>query len=419
MSSSTMIPAPTAAGPSTTSPTTSTSTDTATSIQVVLRTRRLGRSASANSPRSPPPTPREARTAPGPPPALQSAFFVIAVFLQQVRGFSAIEIGLVLLPATIGLLLSAAAAPHSPRTRSLRRLIRFGFFVTTLGLGPASLPTRAITAARTRSAPRPRPATAGTRRRRARAGHRTGSPLSRRPAAASDRHPLVARPVHGHDGQRRGRGAADGRRARHGTDTGERPGSGTCPRGPAAPARDPGAVEPVRSAAPARAISSTSSRRELLPAQDAVVEVGKQAGLHQQGDHPRALGEPNGVDRADGVVPAAAGAPLVVVLHGARGTGADTRANLGWDGLADREGLSPHRQSAIGRRSRRGPPACAGTTTLARQRRTIAFRSCLRSKDAPLTRRASGRRGRQLVQSLAPGGQVNGDAASTVMQRQR
>jgi polyhydroxybutyrate depolymerase len=36
---------------------------------------------------------------------------------------------------------------------------------------------------------------------------------------------------------------------------------------------------------------------------------------------------------------AAAGAPLVVVLHGARGSAADMRANLGWDALADREGL--------------------------------------------------------------------------------
>ena len=33
------------------------------------------------------------------------------------------------------------------------------------------------------------------------------------------------------------------------------------------------------------------------------------------------------------------GAPLVVVLHGAGGSAADVRANLGWDGLADREGL--------------------------------------------------------------------------------
>ena len=36
---------------------------------------------------------------------------------------------------------------------------------------------------------------------------------------------------------------------------------------------------------------------------------------------------------------AADGAPLVVVLHGARGTAADMRANLGWDALADREGI--------------------------------------------------------------------------------
>ena len=66
---------------------------------------------------------------------LQGAFFVISVFLQQVRGFSAIQTGLVLLPATIGLLLSSAAAPRMARRHSQRRLIRFGFFVTTLGLG--------------------------------------------------------------------------------------------------------------------------------------------------------------------------------------------------------------------------------------------------------------------------------------------
>jgi predicted MFS family arabinose efflux permease len=66
---------------------------------------------------------------------LQGAFFVISVFLQQVRGFSAIETGLVLVPATIGLLLSSAAAPRMARRHSQRRLIRFGFFVTALGLG--------------------------------------------------------------------------------------------------------------------------------------------------------------------------------------------------------------------------------------------------------------------------------------------
>lgn len=65
---------------------------------------------------------------------LQGAFFVISVFLQQVRGLSAIETGLVLLPATIGLLLSSAAAPRMARRHSQRRLIRFGFFLTALGL---------------------------------------------------------------------------------------------------------------------------------------------------------------------------------------------------------------------------------------------------------------------------------------------
>jgi MFS family permease len=66
---------------------------------------------------------------------LQGAFFVISVFLQQVRGFSAIETGLLLMPATIGLLLSSAAAPRMARRHTQRRLIRFGFFVTALGLG--------------------------------------------------------------------------------------------------------------------------------------------------------------------------------------------------------------------------------------------------------------------------------------------
>jgi MFS family permease len=46
-----------------------------------------------------------------------------------------IETGLVLLPATTGLLLSSAAAPRMARRHSKRRPICFGFFVTALGLG--------------------------------------------------------------------------------------------------------------------------------------------------------------------------------------------------------------------------------------------------------------------------------------------
>jgi predicted MFS family arabinose efflux permease len=66
---------------------------------------------------------------------LQGAFFVISVYLQQVRGLSAIETGLVLMPTTIGLLLSSAAAPRMARRHTQRRLIRFGFFLTAFGLG--------------------------------------------------------------------------------------------------------------------------------------------------------------------------------------------------------------------------------------------------------------------------------------------
>lgn len=66
---------------------------------------------------------------------LQGAFFVISVFLQQVRGYTAIQTGLMLLPATIGLLLSSAAAQRMARRHAQRRLIRGGFGLTVLGLG--------------------------------------------------------------------------------------------------------------------------------------------------------------------------------------------------------------------------------------------------------------------------------------------
>ncbi|WP_326834623.1 MFS transporter [Amycolatopsis rhabdoformis] len=65
---------------------------------------------------------------------MQGAFFVTSVFLQQIRGYNAIETGLVLVPATIGVLASSALAGRMTRRHSLRRLIRFGFSCTTLGL---------------------------------------------------------------------------------------------------------------------------------------------------------------------------------------------------------------------------------------------------------------------------------------------
>jgi MFS family permease len=65
---------------------------------------------------------------------LQGSFFVTSVYLQQVRGYNAIETGLLLLPATIGILLSSAAAERFARRHTQRRLIRAGFSTTAIGM---------------------------------------------------------------------------------------------------------------------------------------------------------------------------------------------------------------------------------------------------------------------------------------------
>lgn len=66
---------------------------------------------------------------------LQGAFFVISVFLQQVRGYSAIQTGVILLPATVGVLLASAAAQRMASRHTQPRLIRAGFGATVLGFG--------------------------------------------------------------------------------------------------------------------------------------------------------------------------------------------------------------------------------------------------------------------------------------------
>jgi MFS family permease len=58
---------------------------------------------------------------------------VLSVYLQQERGYSAIGTGLVLLPATIGVLLASAAAQRMAGRHSQRRLIRMGFGGTVIG----------------------------------------------------------------------------------------------------------------------------------------------------------------------------------------------------------------------------------------------------------------------------------------------
>ncbi|HZV49638.1 MAG TPA: MFS transporter [Candidatus Dormibacteraeota bacterium] len=65
---------------------------------------------------------------------LQGSFFVISVFLQTQRSYSAIETGLILTPATAGVLLSSAIAGGLARRCSQRTLVRGGFVLTTTGM---------------------------------------------------------------------------------------------------------------------------------------------------------------------------------------------------------------------------------------------------------------------------------------------
>jgi MFS family permease len=60
--------------------------------------------------------------------------FVVSVFLQTVRGYSAIETGLILTPATLGILASSMAAARLASRHPQAVLIRVGFVVTIGGL---------------------------------------------------------------------------------------------------------------------------------------------------------------------------------------------------------------------------------------------------------------------------------------------
>jgi Na+/melibiose symporter-like transporter len=65
---------------------------------------------------------------------MQGSFFVISVFVQQVRGYNAIQTGLILGPAIVGILLSSAAAGRLARRHTQTWLVRAGFITTTIGL---------------------------------------------------------------------------------------------------------------------------------------------------------------------------------------------------------------------------------------------------------------------------------------------
>jgi MFS family permease len=61
--------------------------------------------------------------------------FVVAVFLQTVRGYDAIETGVIFTAATAGILISSLAAARLAKRFSQRSLICAGFVVTAAGIG--------------------------------------------------------------------------------------------------------------------------------------------------------------------------------------------------------------------------------------------------------------------------------------------
>src|SRR6266699_3912504 len=65
---------------------------------------------------------------------VQGSFFVISVYLQEVRNYNAIQTGLALTPTTIGILIAGALAGRLATRRTQKRLIWAGFVLTIVGM---------------------------------------------------------------------------------------------------------------------------------------------------------------------------------------------------------------------------------------------------------------------------------------------
>ena len=65
---------------------------------------------------------------------LQGSFFAVSVYLQEVDGYNAVKTGLMLTPATVGILAASAGADRFARRHPQRWLIIAGFLVTSLGM---------------------------------------------------------------------------------------------------------------------------------------------------------------------------------------------------------------------------------------------------------------------------------------------
>jgi MFS family permease len=65
---------------------------------------------------------------------LQGSFFTVSVYLQEVDGYNAVKTGLMLTPATAGILAASAGADRFARRHPQRRLIIAGFAITAAGM---------------------------------------------------------------------------------------------------------------------------------------------------------------------------------------------------------------------------------------------------------------------------------------------
>jgi MFS family permease len=65
---------------------------------------------------------------------LQGSFFVISVYLQEIKHYNAIQTGLMLTPAIVGTLVTSAAADRLARRHSQRALIIAGFASAVVGM---------------------------------------------------------------------------------------------------------------------------------------------------------------------------------------------------------------------------------------------------------------------------------------------
>jgi MFS family permease len=66
---------------------------------------------------------------------LMGVSFTVSVFLQTVRGYNAIETGVVFTAATVGVLVSSLGAERFAKRRAQKTLIIAGFVVTIAGIG--------------------------------------------------------------------------------------------------------------------------------------------------------------------------------------------------------------------------------------------------------------------------------------------